>query len=152
MTLRPKLLVTQSSCVATLDYLKLESPPVSSAVALQASRNGYAKGYGFWFDSELADGILMSTAPGHARAEYAAGVYPNVAAAWLEPVRIGAGDEIKASLRFTAVNDDYVWQWNTRIETADSRQTKAEFQQSNFNGRFVSAADLHKRALTHRPR
>ena len=78
VTLRPKQLVTQSSRVATLDYLKLESPSVPSAVALRASRNGYASGNGFWFDSKLADAILISTAPGHARAEYAAGVYPNV--------------------------------------------------------------------------
>jgi hypothetical protein len=94
----------------------------------------------------------LSTAPGHTRAEYAIGVYPNVAAPWPEPVRIDAGDEIKASLRFTAVKDDYVWQWNTRIEAPDSHQTKAKFQQSNFNCRFVSTADLHKRAPTHRPR
>jgi type I protein arginine methyltransferase len=34
--LRPKQLVTQPSCVATLDYLKLESPSVFSEVALRA--------------------------------------------------------------------------------------------------------------------
>jgi protein arginine N-methyltransferase 1 len=152
VTLRPKQLVTQPGCVATLDYQKLESPSISSALTLRASRNGYPNGYGFWFDSELADGIHMSTAPGHARAEFAAGVYPNAVAPWPEPVRMGAGDEIKATLCFTAVKDDYVWQWNTRVETADSHKTKAKFSQSNFNSRFISAAGLHKRAPTYRPR
>ena len=94
----------------------------------------------------------MSTAPGHPRAEYAGEIYPNSFAPWPETVEVDPEDEIQASLRFNAVKDDYVWQWNTRIEAGDSSQPKAEFRQSNFNSRFVSAAGLHKRAPTHRPR
>ena len=104
------------------------------------------------FDSELAEGVFMSTAPGHPRTEYAGEIYPNIFAPWPGAVEIDAEDEIHASLRFNAVKDDYVWQWNTRIEAGDSRRPKAEFRQSNFNSRFLSAADLHKRAPTHRPR
>ena len=73
-------------------------------------------------------------------------------APWPEQVAISVSDEIKASLKFTAVKDDYVWQWNTRIEAADSHELKAEFRQSNFNSKFVSTVDLHKRLPTHRPR
>jgi type I protein arginine methyltransferase len=151
-TLPPRRVVTEPVCVATLDYQELQSPSVSAEVALKPMREARANGYGLWFDSELAEGVFMSTAPGYNRAEYAGAIYPNVFAPWPTPVRIGPGDEIKASVRFTAVKDDYVWQWNTRIEAADSQQLKAEFRQSNFNSRFVSAADLHKRAPTHRPR
>ncbi len=147
-----KRVITEPTCMATLDYYELQSPSVSAEVVLKPIRKAHANGYGFWFDSELAEGIFMSTAPGHARAEYAGKIYPNMFAPWPETVRIGPGDEIKASLRFTAVKDDYVSQWNTRIETADSPQPKAEFRQSNFNSKFVSAADLRKRASTHRPR
>ena len=148
----PKRLVTEPACVATLDYQDINSPSISAELALKATRTARASGYGFWFDSDLADGVFMSTAPGHARVEYTGDVYPNVFAPWREPVRIASGDEIRASLRFIAVKDDYVWQWDTRIEAADSHQLKAEFRQTNFNSRFVSAVDLHKRAPSHRPR
>ena len=148
----PGRVVTEPACVATLNYQELDSPSISAELTLKATRTARVNGYGFWFDSDLAEGVFMSTAPGHARTEYAGEVYPNVFAPWLGPVRIAPGDEIKASLRFTAVKDHYVWQWNTRIEAADSRQLKAEFRQSNFNSRFVSPTDLHKRAPTHRPR
>jgi protein arginine N-methyltransferase 1 len=144
--------VTEPVCVATLEYREMQSPSVSADVLLKPIRTARANGYGFWFDSELAEGVFMSTAPGHARAEYAGEIYPNMFAPWPTPVQIGPGDEIKASLRFTAVKDDYVWQWNTRIEAADSHLLKAEFRQSNFNSKFVSTGDLHKRAPTHRPR
>ncbi len=148
-----KRIVTEPACVATLDYRELQDPSVSAEVVLKPRRTARANGYGFWFDSELAEGVFMSTAPGHTRAEYAGGIYPNAFAPWPEQVRIGPEDEIKANLRFTAVKkDDYVWQWNTRIAAADSQQPKEEFRQSNFNSRFVSVASLHKRAPTYRPR
>ena len=152
VTLKPRLLVTQSAFVVTLDYLNLESPSVSSQVTLEATRNGRANAYGFWFDSELAEGVFMSTAPGHEKAEYAAGIYPNVAVPWPRAVAIQAGDQIRASFCFTAANDSYVWRWDTRVEAADSQEVKAEFRQSNFKSMFISSASLHKRAPTHRPR
>lgn len=93
----------------------------------------------------------MSTGPGHAKAEYVAGVHSNVAMPWPQAVAIQGGDQIKVGLRFTAANDSYVWRWDTRVETAGSQQVKAEFRQSNFNCMFVSSASLHKCAPTHRP-
>jgi len=151
-SLTPRRIVTDAACVATLNYYELQSPSVSTEVVLKPTRRTRCNGYGFWFDSELAEGVFMSTAPGHPRTEYAGEIYPNIFAPWPGAVEIDAEDEIHASLRFNAVKDDYVWQWNTRIEAGDSRRPKAEFRQSNFNSRFLSAADLHKRAPTHRPR
>ncbi len=152
VTCKPKQLVTKPVCVVTLDYLKLESPSFSSQVVLQATRNGRANGYGFWFDSDLADGVFMSAAPGHARAEYAGGIYSTVFAPWPEPVAIQVGDQIRASLCFTAIKDNCVWRWDTRIEAAGAQQAQAEFRQSNFNSMFISSASLHKHAPTQRPR
>jgi hypothetical protein len=151
-TLKPRHAVTEPACVTSLDYLTLQSPSVCSELTLKPTRQSRANAYGLWFDSELAEGVFMSSAPGHSKSEYAGRVYPNMCAPWPEPVAIRLGDEIKASLKFMAVKDDYIWQWNTRVEAADSGQLKAEFRQSNFNSKFVSAVDLHKRLPTHRPR
>ncbi len=149
--LKPRQVVTEPVCVALLDYSTLESPSIFSELTLSPTRRARANGYGFWFDSELAEGVFMTSAPVHVEDQYTGHIYPNVFAPWPEAVTIQAGDELKASLKFTAVKDDYVWQWNTRIEAADSHQLKAEFRQSNFNSKFISAVDLHKRLPTHRP-
>jgi type I protein arginine methyltransferase len=140
-------LVTQSACVATLNYHNLQSSSFSSQVELKPIRDGNAKGYAVWFDAELADGISFTTAPGSPRT-----VYSNVFLPWSHPVAIQMADRISATICLNSVKAGAIWRWDTSVEGAGVREVKAQFRQSNFNTQFVSADALHKRASNYRPR
>ena len=75
-TFKPQHVVTEPACVTSLDYLTLQSPSVARELTLKPTRASRANGYGLWFDSELVEGVFMSSAPGHSKAEYVGRIYP----------------------------------------------------------------------------
>jgi type I protein arginine methyltransferase len=127
--------------------MTLDSDCVSAQVEMAAKREGAATGFGLWFDSELADGIWMSSAPGQPDT-----VYWNMFAPWSERVELQQSDSLTASFSYSGIKDVDIWRWDTRIRAAGSGQVKAEFHQSNFESMFVSAERLRRRRPEHCPR
>jgi protein arginine N-methyltransferase 1 len=140
-------LATQPACVATLNYHNFQSPSFSSQLEFKPIRDGSANGYAAWFDAELSDSVLLTTAPGSPPT-----VYSNVFLPWSHPVTTQMADRISATISFNPLKKGGIWQWDTRVEAAGSSKLKVQFRQSNFNSQFVSADALHKRASTYRPR
>ena len=137
---------TEPVCFASLEHAAAESATVGGIVQLSAAHDGIANGYAIWFDAELTDGVWLTSAPGAAIA-----VYPRRFAPWTHPVQLHAGDVITADLRFVCVNDDYVWQWNTSIRTAQNELLE-QFRQSSFNSMFITSEPLARRRPTFHPR
>jgi len=142
----PGHFVSEPACITTLEHNMIQSPSAGGCVTLQAFRDGEANGYLLWFDSDLVDGVSLSTAPGLPET-----VYPNVFAPWTRPVALGAGDQIEAEFCFNLVHNDYVWNWNTSIRTCTGQQRDC-FRQSSFNSSFIAPEQLCRRAPGHRPR
>lgn len=139
-------LLVPPHCWATLDYGTIENPNVEGESMWTAERAGTAHGLIVWFDAELAEGTRFSNAPGQPEVIYGQAFFP-----LQEPVEIQAGDSISVHLRADLVDDDYTWQWHTRISAQGSRQTKTEFKQSTFFGGSLSPASLRKREMGYRP-
>ena len=136
---------TEPACLASIDYTQLDSPTVGGVATLTVTLDGFANGYALWFDTELADGVWITSAPGEETT-----VYSRMFVPWTRPVALRAGDAIQADFRFALVNGDYVWRWNTRVGSRDATP-REQFQQSSLNSMFTTTEPLRKRAPSYRP-
>jgi Arginine methyltransferase oligomerization subdomain len=122
----PEQLLTGTQPWTTLDYYSIEEPNVRKILSWTAARDGTGHGFVVWFDSHLADGVDLSHAPGTPESIYGSGFFP-----WQQPVSLAAGDSIVVDLQARLTSADYLWVWQTRIESP-SGQVKASFQQATF--------------------
>ena len=133
-----------------LDYPSIENPNVSSSLlTTQATRDGTAHGLLLWFDGEIADGIHIYNGPGAEKVAevYGCGFFP-----LLEPVSIAKGDSITLDIRADLIEDEYNWNWHTRIQSGDkARAIKADYQQSTDLDNGLQSAGLHESILNSRP-
>ena len=127
--IRVRHLLTEPTNWATLDYRTITNPDVGAEVEQTAARDGTAHGLLVWFDAELIDGIGFSNAPQLAKpaAVYGRGFFP-----FLKPVSLTAGDTIHLTLQANLVDDGYVWQWHTCINSQNNKML-ADFKQSTDN-------------------
>lgn len=126
--IRAHQLLTEPTNWAVLDYRTVVEPNVSVEIEQTAVRDGTAHGLLIWFDAELIDGIGFSNAPqmGKTAAVYGRGFFP-----FLEPIPLNAGDMIHLTLQANLIEDDYVWQWHTRVISHSNPGTVlANFKQS----------------------
>lgn len=131
---------------ATLDYATIEEPDASADLAFLPTRQGTAHGFLIWFDTELADGIGFSSAPGEPRQIYGQAFFPFAA-----PVRLGPEMRVEIRLLAKLIDGDYTWVWNTRVIDGSSPGPVASFRQSTALGVPLSLDALRRRAATHVP-
>ncbi len=81
-----------------------------------------------WFDTELVPGIGYSNAPSAPHIP----IYSQLFFPWTEPVNLAEGDRIGVTFRVHLVQQRYVWQWTTQVDSADGHETKARFNQASF--------------------
>jgi protein arginine N-methyltransferase 1 len=130
-----------------MDYYSIEQPDVAGELTWTAERPVTAHGLVVWFDTELAEGIGFSNAPGQPELIYGQAFFP-----LQEPVALSEGDGVSVTLRADLVDDDYVWRWDTRVTAAcDPSQVKARFRQSTFYGAPISLDKLKRREAGYVP-
>jgi protein arginine N-methyltransferase 1 len=133
--IEPSQLLTETVCVATLDYRTIEQPDLRLRQVFTASRPGAAHALAVWFETDLSGGIGFSNAPGQPKSIYGQAWFP------LEGTRLAAGDCLEVRLDARLVGDDYVWRWGAG--TAPDHST--------LHGMPISRAALHKSADRHVP-
>lgn len=146
-TFRRDQLLGEPRCWGTLDYATLDHPSHAARISLAASRAGTAHGLVLWFDSELADGVGFSNAPGEPELSYSSSFFP-----WSVPVPLDAGDAIEVRLRADFTGADYTWSWDSKIFDGNAATLKADFRQSTFWGSPLSSTRLHRRGSGYRPK
>jgi type I protein arginine methyltransferase len=126
----------------TLDYLRIQRTDVSSRIVLEASRAGSAHGLGLWFESDLADGVRMTNAPGEPPL-----IFGNAYLPWPEPVEVSAGDVIEVEIAASPLDDRYLWRWDSRVSSKGSE--RACFRQSQFDAVVIVPEKLKRQAASH---
>jgi protein arginine N-methyltransferase 1 len=132
---------------AVLDYTTIRDPDVRGELSWTVGREGTGHGLLVWFDTELAEGIGFSNAPGGPELIYGQTFFP-----WTEPVKLAPGDLVTVRFDVRLVGENYVWRWNTRVrEGGDAEPLKADFRQSTFYSVPLSPASLSKQGDGHVP-
>jgi type I protein arginine methyltransferase len=141
---RPEQLLAGPVEWARMDYATLEDPDVRGGAEWCVARAGTAHGLAVWFRAELADGVAFDSGPGTAT------VYRTAFFPFPEPVRLRAGDRVRAALEARLVGGDYLWRWDTTAEPAGG--PPVAFRQSTFFSALPSLDRLRKRADAFVPR
>jgi ribosomal protein L11 methyltransferase PrmA/PRMT5 arginine-N-methyltransferase len=117
--------------IESIDYGTVTSSSHTSDSRWQVSRSGIAHGIALWFETELAEGIGLSNAPGQPELLYGQAFFP-----FREPLPVTGGDRVTLQIRADLVRGDYVWRWNTALNGTH------KFEQSTFFGMPVACNSL----------
>ena len=138
-------LLSAGYCVATIDYLTVQSPNVSGRVTLIATRPGKAHGFTAWFDAELIPGVGFSNAPRAGRTVYGNAFFP-----FSQPIELETDQSVTVTLEASLVHGDYIWRWRTEV-AALNNQSAISYDQSTFFGAPVVPGQLRKLTDNHVP-
>jgi protein arginine N-methyltransferase 1 len=128
---------------AHLDYHTVTDPALLGSAELVAIRDGVAHGLAAWFEAELLPGIGFSNAPGADDAIYGQAFFP-----FPQPLRLRAGETVRASLQGRLSGGEYAWRWKA------SSQAGGEAwgcDQSTFFHTPLSPEFLRRRAPDYAP-
>jgi protein arginine N-methyltransferase 1 len=143
----PAELLTVAQLWTTLDYGSIEDPDARGDLEWRVERTGTGHGILVWFDTELADGIGFSNAPGAPETIYASLFFP-----WTQPVSLVPGQAVGLFLEAKLVENDYVWRWTTRIEPPEGTDdSRIYFEQSQLTGAMLSLQQLRRTAADYVP-
>lgn len=143
----PDQLLTAHKLWAALDYATVEDPDVRGNLEWTVERVGTGHGIAVWFDTELAEGIGFSNAPGTPETVYGSFFFP-----WTQPVALAPGQTVCVDLAAKLVEEDYVWRWTTHIEPLSrTSASPIHFEQSQLAGAVLSPKRLHRLAADYIP-
>jgi protein arginine N-methyltransferase 1 len=130
-----------------VDYVSLSTPHVRGSGALPIARDGVAHGLLVWFNTDLAEGVGFSNAPGGPELIYGQAFFP-----WPEAVSVREGDVVAYQIRSDLVGSDYVWTWNSEVRRGSSTDTiDVQFRQSTFLGMPLTKETLARRSPQYAP-
>lgn len=130
--------------LATLDFRELGHQGIRMEAAFEIERRGRLHGLGAWFDSELAPGVVLSTAPWKPPTVYGQAFFPAFDEHAVEP-----GDRVEARLEARHTGPEHVWLWELRIERQG--REPVEERHASFHGEIVEAGELRKKSDAHTP-
>jgi type I protein arginine methyltransferase len=142
--LEPKQLLTAPSIWTTIDYRTIENPDVQGEMQFKVERAGTGYGMDVWFESELADNVGFSNAPGAPQSISGQYFFP-----WTNPVPLVVGQTIHVRLEAKLASGYYAYRWYTQI--GSSNGNLLEFDQSTFQGSVISPGSLRKIASDYVP-
>jgi protein arginine N-methyltransferase 1 len=138
----PDQLLSSPQLWATLNYSTIDDADVRGDLNWPIERDGTGHGIIVWFDSDLADGVSFSNAPGAPETIYASLFFP-----WIHPVQFNRGETVCVYLEARLTGNDYVWRWSTQVKSSnDSSKVLDHFEQSVLAGSIMSPTRLRKAA------
>jgi len=144
----PAQLLTGHKLWATLDYASIQNPDVRGNLEWTVDRTGTGHGIVVLFNADLAENIGFSNAPCAPETIYGSFFFP-----WTQPMPLRQGKTVCVDLAAKLVENDYLWRWTTRIKPLlGSSTSPVHFDQSQFAGAVLSAAQLHRIAADYIPR
>jgi protein arginine N-methyltransferase 1 len=145
---KPDQVLSAPQLWATLNYSTIEDVDVRGELRWTAKRDGTGHGFIVWFDSDLADGVSFSNAPGSPEMIFSSLFFP-----WLHPVQLKQGETVSVQLEAKLTGSDYVWRWSTQVNSpSPSGEVHDQFDQSMLAGSVLSPTRLRKAASGYIPR
>lgn len=129
-----------------IDYRALDSADASGGVTWTVEEANTMSGLAVWFDTQLAEGVAFSSAPGSATRVYRQLFLPLRTA-----IALAVGDRLRVSLAGHALADQYVWAWRVFLAGANDRQERELACQNSIAAQIVDPADLHGRVQAAAP-
>jgi protein arginine N-methyltransferase 1 len=140
-------LLTGPELWATLDYSTIEDSDVSGGLSWNVERNAEGHGFIVWFNSDLADGVSFSNAPGEISTIYGSLFFP-----WIHPVQLKKGETVCVQLEAKLIGSEYAWRWATQVKSSNgSDKDREKFDQSTLTGSVFSLPQLRKQAAAYVP-
>lgn len=133
----PAQLLGEPVAWAEMDYRTVTDAEVRGRGEWTVSRAGTAHGLAIWFESELGDGIGLSSGPGTRT------IYQTAFCPWPRPLQLAPGDRIRAELQARLIAGDYVWFWDSTVDRAG--EPPVTFRQSTFFSNAPSPDRLRRR-------
>lgn len=140
-SMKPEALMAEPCDLAVLDYHTIADPSVDSTVEFTAERTQTAHGLLLWFDADLAEGVQFSNSPRATELIYKQQFLP-----FERPVKIAAGERLRARVRAMFQDGDYIVSWDTDIAASALREAPVSFRQSTFKGAVFTPARLRPHA------
>ena len=125
-----------------VEYATYDGATIDGNVELDVKRPGTAHALALWFDTDIAEDLGYSTAPGHWH------VYARMFLPFEQPLRLDADDRAHVTIRADARGGR--WAWETTI-VGIAGDVKARYRQSTFFGIPTSLKDLLRSTADHRP-
>ena len=129
----------------TIDYTNIKSLDATAEITFETTKSGTVHGIAVWFDSDLADGVSISNAPGQPELVYGHALFP-----LLQPLEVEIGEQVHLRIRVDLVRDEYIWSWETRVP-ARANSDEVHFKQSTLFGVPLAPSQLKKRSSAFRP-
>jgi ribosomal protein L11 methyltransferase PrmA/PRMT5 arginine-N-methyltransferase len=140
-------LLTAPELWATLNYSTIEDADVSGELSWNVERNAEGHGFIVWFDSDLADGVSFSNAPGKPSTIYGSLFFP-----WIHPVQLKKGETVRVQLESKLIGNEYAWRWATQVKAfGQDGNEREKFDQSSLAGSVFSLSQLRKQAAAYVP-
>jgi type I protein arginine methyltransferase len=147
VSVNPGQLLTAHRLWTTVDYASVENQDVRGELEWTVERAGTGHGIVVWFDTDLAEGVGFSNAPGAPETVYGSLFFP-----WTQPATLAQGQTVCVSLAAKLVENEYVWRWTTCIKPLErSSASVIHFEQSQLAGAVLSTTQLHRIAADYIP-
>jgi len=147
VSVNPGQLLTAHRLWTTVDYASVENQDVRGELEWTVERAGTGHGIVVWFDTDLAEGVGFSNAPGAPETVYGSLFFP-----WTQAVTLAQGQTVCVSLAAKLVENEYVWRWTTCIKPLErSSASLIHFEQSQLAGAVLSTTQLHRIAADYIP-
>jgi protein arginine N-methyltransferase 1 len=131
----------------TLNYSTIEDPDVSGELSWNVERDAEGHGFIVWFDSDLADGVSFSNAPGKTKTIYGSVFFP-----WIQPLQLKQDDTVRVQLEAKLIGSEYAWRWATQVKSSGGDGNfREKFAQSTLTGSVFSLPQLRKQSATYVP-
>lgn len=104
---QPDQLVSEPTVLTSLEYTTVRSSAIDVAVEFEATRSAEIHGFTVWFESDLADDLTVSTAPGTPLLAYGRPFYPVET-----PLRVEPSERVEFRFRSAPVRGSYVTSWS----------------------------------------
>lgn len=131
--LKPRSLLSEPQDLLVIDYRTVTERDLDAIVELAATKDSAAHGLLIWFDAEIAEGLSYSNAPGQPELVYGQMFLP-----FTGPLRLKAGDRVRARIRGNLIDNQYVWAWDGEVLDAETGKSRSQFRQSSFLSRVIS--------------
>lgn len=131
-------LLAPGALIGTIPYDGSCRGDFAGSVSFEVTRAGRCHGVGAWFETDLAPGVTLSTAPELEELVYGQGYFPVEHA-----VDVAPGDTVALEMSVRIAPAEPVWQWRVLVESGGA--VKLDERHCSLDDTILTMDELRKR-------